>query len=475
VTGLRDADAPIRFGTSGWRGRLAEEFTLPRLRAALRGVAGWFAQAGGGEVVVVHDTRFLGERLAELAAGILVEQGLRPVLGRGPLPTPVAVRALLRRRAVGALVLTASHNPPEDHGLKVFGSWGGGIDDASARALERAIARASRAEPEPCARLRRTELGAPYVRELLRLLDCEALARARPRIVYDAMHGAGAGVLDAALERAGARVEVLRGEPDPGFGGAAPDPTPERLAALRDAVGRRGRRLGLASDGDADRFAAVDADGRVLSSTEAVALLVDHLARSGRARRGVAISLATGSLVARVAASHGLPVSRHPIGFKHLAAALRTGAADLAGEESGGFAWDRFSRDKDGILAGCLLAELVATSRRPLGARLRELVERHGASACGRTAVLAAPPVREAFERLRAAPPGRVDGALVRGLRDDDGLHLSLDDGFLMLRPSGTEPLLRVYAEAPGARRLSRRLAAGRALLGLSGVSRRSR
>jgi phosphomannomutase len=286
-------------------------------------------------------------------------------------------------------------------------------------------------------------------------------------VVYDAMHGTGAGVLDGVLSGGRLRVGLLRGAPDPRFGGAAPDPLPQRLRELRRQVrGLRGLRLGLATDGDADRFAAVDADGRVLAESEALALLVDHLARTGRIERGVAISIATGSLVERVAVGYGLPVTRFPIGFKYLSRALASGAADVAGEESGGFAFAGLGRDKDGILAGCLLAELAAKTRAPLRERLGELQRRYGPLASGRSATSASPRVRRALEKLMAAPPSRVDGHPVRAVRRKGGLHLTLDDGFLMLRASGTEPLLRVYAESPGPRRLRRRLAAGMRLLG---------
>jgi phosphomannomutase len=468
----RTRSDPIRFGTSGWRGVLGEEVTVPRLAAAARGAAAWLAEQGSPEVVVAHDTRFLSARLAEVAAAVVAERGLRPVVSRGPVPTPAAVRAVLRRRAAGALVLTASHNPPEYHGLKVFGPWGGGIDDATARRIERDVAAQSTAPPRPAPALRRADLRAPYRRELLRAVDRRAIARAGLRVVVDALHGTGAGNLDAALSAAGAEVETLHPEPDPRFGGAPPDPSPGRLRELRARVRRlRGLSLGLATDGDADRFAAVDEAGRVLSETEALALLVDHLARGGRAVRGVAVSIATGSLVERVAARYGLTVTRHPIGFKHFAPPLVSGAAEIAGEESGGFALGAFSRDKDGILAGCLLAERVAVFGRPLGHCLAQLFREHGKSRCGRAAWPAGPAGRAALERLRRAPPSRVDGARVHAVRRDDGLHLALEDGFLMLRASGTEPVLRVYAEAPGAGALRRRLAVGAALVGACAVS----
>jgi phosphomannomutase len=273
-------------------------------------------------------------------------------------------------------------------------------------------------------------------------------------------------VLDRALAQRGCPVELLRGAPDPQFGGAAPDPTRARLAELARRVRRgRGLRLGLATDGDADRIAAVDANGAVLSETELLALLVDHLARTGRVTRGVAISVATGSLVERVAQHYGLACERGPIGFKHLTEALAAGRADVAGEESRGFAWAPFARDKDAVLAGCLLAEIVTLTQAPLAERLRELARLHGAPACGRLSVPAGPRVRAALAALPRGLPRRFDGAAVVRLSETDGLRLELEDGFVLWRASGTEPLVRVYAEAPTPRALARRLAAAAARL----------
>jgi phosphomannomutase len=312
----------------------------------------------------------------------------------------------------------------------------------------------------------RADFLTPYRRELLALLDQRALARSGLRVAYDALHGAGAGVLDRVLREAGVSVRTRRTEPDPRFGNVAPDPHPEQLGMLCQEVRRMpGLRLGLATDGDADRYAVVDADGRALCETHVIALLVDYLARTNRVQRGVAISLATGSLVEHVAREHGLRVERHPIGFKHLASALREGRADCAGEESGGFALASFGLDKDGILAGCLLAELVATTGAPLRRRLGELFRRFGPSECGRLAVSADARAREALRAVASAPPERVAGAPVRGVLRRDGLRMRFDDGFVMLRASGTEPVLRIYAEAPGRRALERRLRAGARLL----------
>jgi phosphomannomutase len=286
-------------------------------------------------------------------------------------------------------------------------------------------------------------------------------------VIYDALHGTGSGVCDRALRALGVDVEVLHADPSPRFGGGAPDPTPARLIGLTRAVrARGGHTLGLATDGDADRFAVLDASGMPLSESDALALLVDHLARGGRVRRGVAISIATGTLVERVAVEHGLAVARHPIGFKHLSRALVDGTADVAGEESGGFAWEPLARDKDGILACALFAEIAAQSGGSLRARLRQLVRRHGRRVCGRVARSANAEARAHLAALAKAPPDRVGGTRVRAVDTRDGVRLGLDDGFLMLRASGTEPVLRLYAEATDPRTLAERFAAGWKLLG---------
>jgi phosphomannomutase len=461
----RPARRPIRFGTSGWRGTLGDEITDERVVAFVQAAAGWLARRRSGRrVLVAFDGRFASERLAELTARSLQARGLDVVLASGVTPTPALARAVPRRRAAGGLMLTASHNPAHDHGIKLFGPRGEPVSPRDAARIEQAAARALVRPLRDAARrgrCSRADLAASYARDLARASG-EALRTApRLRVVYDAMHGAGGGVFDAALRAAGTRVEVLRAEADPRFGGSAPDPTAEQLALLARRVrAGRGLRLGLATDGDADRVAAVDETGRVLAEGEQAALLLDHLARTGRVRRGVALTLAVGSLVERVAAAHALRAVRLPIGFKYLAAELLAGRADVAIDESGGVAFAPFAVDKDGMLAGALLAESVAVRRRGLGAQLAELREHHGAGLSGRRALPAAPELRDALERLCAAPPERFGAQPVAAVDARDGLRLELDDGFVMWRASGTEPLVRIYADAPGARPLRVRLAA---------------
>jgi phosphomannomutase len=454
--------APVRFGTGGWRGVVGDEFTFERARAVVRAIAEWGRGRGRG-FVVAHDTRLLAERFADDAAAVLEAAGLSAWRGGAPLPTPAVSHEVRRRRAAGGIVFTASHNPPEYQGLKLLAGDGAAAPPEVTREIEsrarRILARGRVPRADRIARV--LELGAPYRRALGALLDARLVRAARLAVVYDALHGTGAGFLDRVLADAGLRVHARRLEPDPAFGGAAPDPKPERLRGVGRELRRLGgARLGLATDGDGDRVAALDERGRVLSSADTLALLVDHAARSRRARRGLALTWAAGSLPARVARAHGLAVERHPVGFRHLSRALER-RADLAGDESGGFALGAFGPDKDGILAGALLAECAAANGGSLAAALGALRRAHGASAWGQLAVPLDPGSRAALGALRARPPARVAGAEVVAVRSVDGVRLELEDGFVMLRVSGTEPLARVYAEAPTRAGLARRLRAG--------------
>ncbi|MDH3685464.1 MAG: hypothetical protein OEP95_04520 [Myxococcales bacterium] len=462
------SERPVRFGTSGWRGVLGEDFTFERARA-LAAAVGRHAVAGSAapRILVTHDTRFQADHVAQAAAEVLAGVGVRPAIAEGPTPTPVATHAVRRRGFAAGFLVTASHNPPEYLGVKVVAPCGGSVDSNVARALEKACARQLAAGPPPRGAVpnRKLRPADAYLRDLARRLDVDRLERTRFPICYDAIHGTGAGVLDRLLRDLGARVEVLRAAADPRFGGCAPDPSPERLGALgRRVASLGGRAVGLATDGDADRLGVVDRKGR-LSETQVVALLVDHLARTRRLAAGVAISVATGSLVERVAADAGLDVVRCPIGFKPLTEALASGRASLAGEESGGFAWAPFSHDKDGILAGALIAEVASSHRHGLRGRLEQLEKRHGRSACGRSAVVRRPGHLEGLRRLEEAPPSRFDRSPVRAEKTPGGIVLHLSDGFALLRTSGTEPLVRLYAEAPDPRKLAARLTAAAALL----------
>ncbi len=462
-------ETPVRFGTSGVRGILGEDFSFARARALARAVAETLPPGSSSRIIVVHDTRFLGERLAREAAAVVAGAGLRPWVAGGPTPTPVACHAVRHHRAAAGLLFTASHNPPEYQGLKLVGPEGRAAPRSWTARVERRVAQLlGRGTPMPIGPgLRHKDFVTPYLTALGARLDPAPRRGASRRLVLDLMHGTAAGTLDRLVREVGWRPTLLHAEPDPCFGGMAPDPTPERLVALGREVRRRRALVGLATDGDGDRWALVDEKGRRLAESDALALLVDHLGARGDLGRGLALSIATGSLPARVARAHGASVTQLPIGFAALGAALAERRADVAGDESGGFAWSPLARDKDGILAAGLLLERLAGDRRPLSEQLRTLRRAHGGGRSGRSAIPMGPRRRARLDALTRHPPRRFDGARVIDVDRQDGLRCRLDDGgFVMWRASGTEPAVRVYAEAPNPRALRRRLALGAARIG---------
>ena len=466
----------IRFGTSGWRGRLGEEVTFARARRLARAVGIHWQRAGTARRVLVgFDTRLASEALAHCLVDVLHESGFQPILTHAPLPTPVLTHAVRRRRVAGGLMLTASHNPPLDHGVKIFGPNGGALSDDEARQLEVILERCDGRESSQACRIRRVDLLGAYIRRVGSLLDKACIERARVRTVYDAMHGTGANLLPHLFDSIGVRAHLLNMNADPSFGGRAPDPVRAHLGDLMLGVEKeRSRKVfGLATDGDGDRLTVILRGGRILSETEMAALLVDHLAQTGRLRGGgVAVTRASGSLIDRVAAGHNLELIRTPIGFKFLAPLLESKRAVVAADESGGFAWSRMGLDKDGLLAAALFCEMASMSPGGVQGRLKNLQDHYGPSACGRRAVLHTDTVESAFRRLQGTPPNRFDRAKVRQVQRDDGLRLELDDGFVMWRGSGTEPVVRVYAEARTTRDLAHRLTLAERALGVRSRTR---
>jgi phosphoglucomutase len=470
----------VAFGTSGWRAVIAEGFTVEAVRVVASAVGERMASRARRPCVVAHDGRFMGPRFAEEASRALAGRRVAVLRCRGITATPVAARLVRDTGACGALVITASHNPPCYSGLKWVTAEGASPEAALTRAVEERVASLAPADvplAEPRSRLIDPTPG--YLSSLRKRIDRAAFGRGRRRlrVVYDPLHGAGSGVLDQFLGRLGVEVETLHADPDPTFGGAAPDPSAERLAGLGGRLRlRKGAKLGLATDGDADRYGVMDPDGTFLEPNDVFSLLLDYLARTRKLRGAVACSVATTRMVRRVADDHGLAVRVCKIGFKHMAPLLLRGEAGVAGEESAGFALADHLPDKDGMLAGALFAEMVARE----GVRPRELLARlhrkYGPLFTRRIAVAAAPPLLDRLAAMHAEPPLRLAGRRVRETALHDGLHLSFDEEeWVHFRPSGTEPVIRVYAEARCRQSLDRILRGARSALRPQRVRRRTK
>ncbi|MBC7106074.1 MAG: phosphoglucomutase/phosphomannomutase family protein [Firmicutes bacterium] len=464
----------ISFGTDGWRGIMARDFTFDNVALVARAIGEYLAGTGGQArgVVVGYDRRFLSERFAETVRDVLLARGIPVYTCREAVPTPVAAFAVRHYGAAGAVMLTASHNPPEYNGIKFIPENGGPAPPEVTRRIEELIRRLGAAPADGRAVPGRSatvvDPRPPYLDHLARLVDQEAVGRAGLRVVVDAMHGAGAGYLEEALGRAGAEVVGLRTGRDPLFGGGLPDPAPERLAGLRERVRETGAHLGVALDGDADRFGLIDADGTYLGANQFLPVLYHHLLAFRGAVGPVARTVATTHLLDRIAARYGQPVVETPVGFKYIGRALEEGCI-LGGEESGGLSLRDHLPEKDGILAGLLAAEVRAVRGRPLGALLRELMAEFGAVAPARLDVHTDRATRErVLEALGRLAPERLAGRRVVRRTAVDGVKLVLEDGsWVLVRASGTEPLFRLYAETPdpdGTRALQEEV---RRLLGL--------
>jgi len=471
---------PIRFGTSGWRDIIADTFTFANVRLVCRAIAEHLAAEGGPQpsVVVGYDTRFLSEAFALEAAGVLAAHGVRVFLSERDVPTPVVAHEVIRRGASGGLTITASHNPPEYNGLKLTGPSGGPAPPAVTDRIEARI-RDLVGEPEaPCPDIReleekgllvRIDPRPAYLSHLQELVDLQAIAAARLTVAVDLLFGTARGYLDHLLRVAGCDVRVLHDSRNPAFGGRAPDPSADNLGELARAVRSGGCHLGLATDGDADRYGIIDADGSFVEPNYILALLLHHLVTTRGWRGGVARSVATSHLVDAVARRHGLPVYETRVGFKYLGEFIARGDVTLSGEESAGLSIRGHVPEKDGILAALLVAEMVAKAgNRSVTSLLDALYGEIGTVIRARRVNLhlSKEQMNAVEARLRSLP-GEIAGRRIAHVGRLEGTKLLLEDGcWILVRPSGTEPVVRLYVDARSDEQLDELTAAARTLLG---------
>ncbi|ELY90610.1 phosphoglucosamine mutase [Natrialba hulunbeirensis JCM 10989] len=467
----------ITFGTDGWRATL-ETFTTPRVRMVGQGVATYLTDEGwDAPVVVGYDARESSRGFAEELARVLCANGFDVLLPERDCPTPHVAHAIVERDLAGGLAITASHNPPEYNGVKFIPHTGApalpDVTDAIADRL---------AEPDPLpdsehGSVREVDLATPHADAVFNLVGSITergegdpdptldLGETDLTVAYDAMHGSGRGVTDAALERAGLTVERLRCERDPDFGGGAPEPAAEHLTDLIDSVTDpdSAPTLGLANDGDADRLAVVTPARGYLDENLFFAALYDFLLESDA---GPAVrSVSTTYLIDRVAEAHDEAVHEVPVGFKWVAQAMADHDALVGGEESGGFTVRGHVREKDGVLVALLAAAMHAAE--PIDDRVDRLLEAHGTVVQDKSSV-DCPDEEKArvLGALESEIPETVAGTTVADVNTADGFKLLLEDGsWLLVRPSGTEPVLRVYAEAETDDRVATLLDAGESLV----------
>ncbi len=451
----------ISFGTDGWRDTL-DRFTSPRVRRVGQAVASHLDEAGhAGETVAVgYDARESSPGFAADLADVLTANGFDVVMPTRDRPTPLTAYAVVDRDLAGALMLTASHNPPAYNGVKFIPGSGAPALPAVTDSIEDNLAHPDPLPPAEHGERRTVEFFEPHCRHAMALLDPDP---GEVTVLYDAIHGSGRGTTDELLERAGVSVERLRCDRDPTFGGGSPEPAPERLEELIDRVTGGEADLGIANDGDADRLAVVTPERGYLDENLFFAAIYDYLLEdaAGPAVRTVSTSF----LVDRIAAAHGQTVAETAVGFKWVAEEMRTTDALIGGEESGGFSIRGHIREKDGVLVALLAA--LAESEDPLDSRVDRLLDTHGEIHQGKVSVDCSDAEKErVIGELDGIIPDAVAGEPVSDVVTIDGFKLLLDDGsWLLVRPSGTEPKMRVYAEAGSPGRVDALLTAGQELL----------
>lgn len=442
----------IQFGTDGWRGLLAADFTFQNVRAVARAIARYLKREAPGQACLIgYDNRFLAEEMALIAWEVLQEEGIPASVTEQPTPTPVLAHAVQRQRAGGAIIFTASHNPPRYQGMKFIPWYAGPATPQITLELQEVanrVAPQERIDGRLPAAVPLFDPAPEYWAHLGGLVDLERLKGSDLRIAYDAMHGVGAPYM-AQLHPA----VLLHGERDPLFGGITPEPTGSGLEPLIEAMRESGADLGLANDGDADRFGCVDPVAGFLSANQVLTLMLTYLLTKRNLRGKVVRTLATTHLLDRIAAAHGCPVIETPVGFKYLAQAMLEGGVLLAGEESGGLSIGGHIPEKDGILANLLLAQMRLDWGRSLGQVLAEIYDEYGRPHAKRIDLHLQEGDRERIEAtLQQATPVAFGGLAVQSVDRRDGYKFRLADGaWLLLRFSGTEPLVRIYGEAGSA------------------------
>ena len=445
----------IKFGTSGWRAVIADEFTFANVRRAVTGIARYVTKhkPSGARIIVARDPRYAGEVFVDLAKDILASHGVTPVVVPEPAPTPAISYAVRLHKTDGAINFTASHNPPEYNGIKFSTPDGAPALPDVTKQIESEIASLDGNLNPPAgatpANAEELDVRPAYLDRLREIVDLKAIERANLKVVFDPMWGAARDYSDLLLNEAGIACVTVHDTRDVLFGGHAPEPDDHLLEAARAKMRETGSHLVIATDGDADRFGIVDRDGTFIQPNYIIALLFDYLVETRGWKNGVAKSVATTNLVNALAKHHGVQLYETAVGFKYIGALIEQDKIAIGGEESAGLSIRYHVPEKDGVLAGLLVAEMVARRNQPIGEQLRAIFDKVGSFYPLRENFRLTEEVQRKFTTKLQSEPRDFSGRKVQEVVRTDGLKLVFDDGsWVCYRLSGTEPVVRVYSEA---------------------------
>lgn len=463
---------PIKFGTDGWRAVISDTFTFHNLRLVTQAISDainsgdWHDESTTSrsvdpkKMIVGFDTRFLSDRYANDVARVLTANGYTVYLAQSDAPTPAISYAVRHLGAIAGIVITASHNAPRYNGLKLKAAYGGAALPSQSKRVEIYLndneerARGPNLMDWELARnqglIERFNPLPAYYDHLRTLIDFDAIAENPPRVVVDSMHGSGRGVIKGILQGTGCEILEIRNEMNPGFGGVHPEPIASHLGALASAISTGRGDLGLATDGDADRIGAMDGRGSFVDPHRIMALSLRYLIEERGMKGPVVRTVSTTRMIDRLAKKYGLPVYETPVGFNYIADHMLRENVLIGGEESGGISIQGHIPEGDGILMGLLLVEMVAKSESTLEELVESLLDEVGPCFYERNDLRLKHPVDKQWmtHMLKSDAPAGIGGESVVEVLDIDGVKYILgDDSWLLIRPSGTEPVLRVYAE----------------------------
>jgi phosphomannomutase len=443
----------IKFGTDGWRAVIAEEFTFDNLDRAAQATADFWSQnpvAGAVKTIVVgYDRRFLSDQFARRVAEVFAGNKFPVVLSTCPAPTPSISFAVKARRATGGIMITASHNPAIFNGYKLKASYGGSAESSLCQAVEKCIDKTP-VRSEADAKVEMEDFRPAHFKAIKKLVDFKLIAKSKLRFAHEALFGVGAGCFDELLRGTTCRVTTLNGAHDPNFGGINPEPVAQNYARSAAYLRKNPHDICLVTDGDADRVGGMDGRGNPLTTHQIICLLLHHFIvnRGGKGR--VIKALTTTSMVDKMCAHYGLELVETGVGFKYICAEMLKGNVLLGFEESGGIGFPDLMPERDGIASGMMLLELLATERVSVNELLKRLTREFGPHAYARLDTHFPLEKRAALmEFCKSNPPAKLDGSPMANVKSFDGVKFIAKNGaWLMLRGSGTEPILRIYAEA---------------------------
>ncbi|MDD5505029.1 MAG: phosphoglucomutase/phosphomannomutase family protein [Candidatus Omnitrophica bacterium] len=460
--------ANIKFGTSGWRAIISEDFTFENVDFVVQAVADYIKKSGaydktGKRVVVGYDTRFLSKEFARQAAAVFSANGIKVLLCDRDTPTPAIAYHIIEKKCCGGINFTASHNPAGYNGIKFSPSTGGPATPDITLIIEKNIKRLQKNKrPITCRPQERLieefDPREGYLDRIKSLVDIKAISRSGFKIACDCMYGTSRGYLDKVLGDCGIKTSVLHDYPNPGFGGKRPEPAEENIVDLIGLVRAGSFEIGLATDGDADRVGIVDSDGTYISPNEVIILLLHHfIANRNTKRKTVARTIPTTNMIDRIANRHGIKVIETPVGFKYFVKSILDNDCIIAGEESGGLSISGHVPEKDGILACLLAAEMRAVEKRPISSVLSSIYKEYGRLYYRRMDIgLTQSGKQMLLRRLSSKKITSFAGISITARDTKDGIKFSLKDGsWVLFRPSGTEPIVRIYVESVSTRSLT--------------------